>query len=859
MHMASQQRVSTDLPDDMPFVGRVARHARVMPEATAVTDGCRHLSYAELWNEASRLADGLRERGVQPGDAIMVRLPPGAEVLIALLAIHRLGGIYVPVDVATPVRLLARMGEVVKPRLVIQERAGIDIPDSLAQRVQTLDGLCLRDVPARLDVLPSLEQPSHVFFTSGTTGRPKAVLSSQRNLSHYIRAAVSRFGFGREDSFLAVARLSFSISFFELLVPLAVGGRVHILPREAVLHPQRLARALEGVSVFHFGPALLKRLFAYLDETDSRFDFSRIRHASSGGDFVSKAVVERMLRYFPAADVAVMYGSTEINCMGCSFHVPRTRCLDRVVVGRPLPGVTLQLRDAQERPVEAGEIGQVFMGGEGVALGYAGDPALTAERFTTARDGERFYAMGDLGRFTPEGDLELLGRKDFQVKIRGMRVELPAVEECLRAHPAVADCVVVGRRCAGQAERSLVAYVVAASGNAAAVTDLARHAAAELPDFMVPSRFVCIERLPLNFNGKVDRDALPDPEGRPLILSRGHVPPRTGTERRIAEYWQAQLGAGEVGIDDSFFERGGDSLAAVSLLAWLEETFGRFISISHFMAHPTIRELAEAVEQGVEPAEDREVVVLRKGDPAQPPLFCLYGVMLYRDLARNLNTRRMVCGVYVREEVELLRHGRTAVMQGWSVDGIADRYLRILREFQPRGPYFLCGESFGGVIALEVARRLREAGERVELVAMLDSIAPGYYRALPMWRRIAAHLRLAPARLCAWLRGRGCAAASVAAGALEDLREEVRHAAFRAYRPAVYGGRVLLFRARQRGAFDPGLPDLGWRVWLPRLIVHEVDGDHLGILRPGHVETLAATLSRCMAVERVATFATTGE
>ena len=840
-----------DLPDDSLIVGFFERYARNFPDDIAIIDDQREITYAELDQRANGLAHDLLARGLGPGDAVFVCMRPDVGLLIALLGIHKAGCIYVPIDPAYPLGHMARVLQEVPPALIVHDGEDAMFPLDHQERCEHIDALNAVHLSAQAPYVErSLDMPSHIFFTSGTTGNPKAVLSTQDNLLQYIGAAIKRFRFTSRDVFVAAARPSFSISLFELLVPLAVGGTVRILSRERILNLESLANAIASSTVFHLGPGMLKRLLPHIEMQHGRFDrFDGVRHASSGGDFVPVSVLRSMRRIFRNADVCVIYGSSEINCMGCSFSVPKGRQVEKTLVGKPFDGMTMRVLDDARRSVAAGEIGEVYFAGRGVSLGYVNRPELTRERFVEF-DGQRFYAMGDLGRVDGSGNLELLGRNDFQVQIRGMRVELTAVEECLRSFPGVADCVVVAWEDGKIRERSLVAYLVPENGREAELRMIHEYAIRNLPDYMVPSQFVRLSELPLNFNGKIDRKALPPPDSDNQILSADFMAPRNDVEKLLAGIWQSVLEVDRVGINDDFFELGGDSLRAVSFLVEVEDVLGKFIPIAFLMEHPTIREIAGAIEEETALKEDCEVVVLRKGN-ADPPLFCLYGVMLYRELAESLETSRMVCGVYVREEIDVIRNGisNPDFDTFWDVSVIAARYLEIIRRYQQAGPYYLCGESFGGVVALEVARMLREQGEEVRLVAMLDSVAPGYYAQLGKARRLALHMmRMAEEGLAnvfsrIWSRLSRRDRTSSGDRVLGDLRSQAREYAFSRYMPRVHDGEVHLFRAQERSAFDPDLEDLGWRKWLPELKVHNVPGDHLSILRKGQVEHMAAILN----------------
>ena len=378
----------------------------------------------------------------------------------------------------------------------------------------------------------------------------------------------------------ALARTSFSISMFELMSPLTAGGTLVVLDRDAVLDPARLADALaSGVTIFHAGPSLLKALFAHLAKPGAAADparFNRVRHASSGGDLIAPEVLRALVATFRRAEVFVIYGCSEIACMGCTYPVPRDRDVTRTFVGQPFDNVVARVLDRAGNPVPVGVVGEIHFAGAGVAAGYLHRPELTAEKFRAGDAGLRWYNTGDLGRLAPDGNVEIVGRGDFQIKVRGMRIELAEVEHHLRRAPGVADGVVAARPTPG-GERALVAYVVldpARRGDRGALAGVRTHLVDQVPDYMVPSLYVELPALPLNHNLKVDRNALPDPDAVRADATPAVRTPESDSERALAEIWTRVLGLGCVGIDDNFFELGGDSLSAMEMLAEVERELG---------------------------------------------------------------------------------------------------------------------------------------------------------------------------------------------------------------------------------------------------------------------------------------------
>jgi amino acid adenylation domain-containing protein len=568
------------------FEQQVARN----PEAVAVRFLEQRLSYGELNRRANRLARFLTRKGIVEGRPVVVCVEPGFEIVIALLGILKAGAAYVPLDPSYPAARMRAILDDTRPELVVTQRhlqSVLTFGESPVSSLEDIDTelarLAVVDAEQNPNAPISLEQTAYVYYTSGTTGTPKGVAGSQRNLLHYVKSAERRYGLSPSDTMPAIARFSFSISMFELLSPLVVGGTSLILERAHILEPARMARTLGEVTVFHAGPSLLRGLIAYIRRNYPDFTaFSRVRHASSGGDMVPPELLEALKEIFTNAEVFVIYGCSEIACMGTTYPVPRAERTLKTYVGRPFENVSVRVLDQANNVLPPGVIGEIHFAGDGITLGYLNRPELTAEKFVTL-DGRRFYRTGDRGRLSDDGWLEILGRSDFQTKIRGMRVELGEIEHALRRAPGVRDAVAVARDSPDQ-EKMLVAYVVLepeTGGNSGAdpatrLSALRRYLVDQLPEYMVPARYVELDALPLNHNLKVDRRALPKPsDADPRAGSKPSVrAPETATARTLAAIWQKLLRLERVGLDDNFFELGGHSLLAMQFSLEVEEALG---------------------------------------------------------------------------------------------------------------------------------------------------------------------------------------------------------------------------------------------------------------------------------------------
>ena len=599
---------SRALPDALAHASFEA-HCAARPDATALRFRDQALSYAQLNRHANQLAHHLLAQGIGVDDAVVVCVEPGFDIAIALLAIFKAGAVYVPLDPGYPPARIRAILDDTQPKLVLTH-------SHLVGRLALDDGACIAHFAldrqaALLDRLattnPALDlQASHtasIYYTSGTTGKPKGVMASRANVRAYLQLARERYQIDAHDVMPAIARFSFSISMFELMAPLVCGATLIVLEREQVLDLERLGEALRDVTFFHAGPSLLKNLLAHLRENDAAPGrYAGVRHASSGGDMVAPELLESLKQTFSNAEVFVIYGCSEISCMGCTYPVPRNLTLTRTYVGRPFDNVTVRVLDSALNPVPAGIAGEICFAGDGVVKGYLNRPELTAEKFVDI-DGVRFYRTGDMGRFSDDGWLEILGRNDFQINLRGMRIEIGEVEYNLRKAPGVRDGLVMAKA-APSGEKALVAYVVGTdrdSTNAperATIAALRRHMAQHLPDYMLPAAYVVLAALPLSPNGKVDRMALPAPSAQ-AFGSHAFEAPVGDIEIALARIWSEVLALQGIGRRDHFFELGGHSLLATQVLSRVRRDLGLTLPVRSVFDKPELADLAAELQIGM--------------------------------------------------------------------------------------------------------------------------------------------------------------------------------------------------------------------------------------------------------------------
>ncbi|GEM_PF-3764261 len=563
------------------------RIVQTHPERTAVSFGRERLSYRDLNGRANDLAHRLEGLGVRTGQAVGVCLRPCPAIAVALLAIQKLGCAYVPLDPDYPQERLRDISADAALAVTLTDDALLgQLGDALAQPFVIPEAPA--ELPANLGRDLDEGGTAVIFYTSGTTGQPKGIALSRGNIAYYVLSAIRQFGINPEDRILSVARYSFSISLFDLLTGLLAGGELVILRRDVVMDFAALSAELARATVAHLGPSLLKGLVRHAG-TGAAPSFQGLRHISSGGDFVPADLLEDLKTVFPRAELFVIYGCSEVACMGCFYPVPRDAAVERSFLGRAFPGTEVLVLGEDGTPAPAGAIGEICFHGPGVMTGYVNKPDLTRRSFVDV-GGRTFYRTGDLGRIHDSGNLEFMGRNDFQIKLRGQRIELVEIEGHLRRAPGVRDAVLTAAS-VGSEEKRLIAYLTLEDPSTFHLGPVRDYLRARLPDYMVPSGWIVLDRMPLNVNLKISRRDLPPPTLDNLIDTEPHVAPRSDEERLLAGIWQEVLGIPQVGVTDDFFGLGGDSLMVMNVCLLAAE-HGLRITPSRLAKAPTIAALA---------------------------------------------------------------------------------------------------------------------------------------------------------------------------------------------------------------------------------------------------------------------------
>jgi len=576
------------------------QQAALRPDAPALLFKDQALTFSEINSRANQLARHLLSYGVEPEARVGVMLPRTPDALVALLAIFKAGGCYLPLDPEYPPERLAFMLEDAAVSLLITEESlRVHLPEQATPVITLAGEQVAQQSIENIENEVRPEQLAYIIYTSGSTGRPKGVPVEHHQLLHTLQSAQEVLKLTESDCLPSIASFSFDISLLELLCAPLAGGRCLLVSTHGALEATVTTRVLQEATVLHAVPGLMRRFVNVARETTTG---RQLRLVLVGGEAVAPELLAEMLAVWSSADVRVLYGPTEATIICASYDVSREEAIDHQMIGRPLPNTTLRILDKAGKLVPIGVDGEICIGGAGLSRGYRQRADLTAESFVpdeySTCAGARIYRTGDRGRYLPDGNIEFTGRMDEQVKVRGFRIELGEIESVLREHQSVKEAVVIALEDKGN-EKRLVAYVVTAQDASRNVSELRSHLKERLPEYMIPSAFVYLDALPLTSHGKIDRRALPAPDAERPALAEAFIAPRTPAEKSLASIWTKLLGINRVGINDNYFELGGDSLLATQLVSQLRGVFEVELPLVNLFQYPTLAELAASIEEAI--------------------------------------------------------------------------------------------------------------------------------------------------------------------------------------------------------------------------------------------------------------------
>lgn len=713
----------------------IERQAAATPERWAVRGDGVSWTYAQLNARANKIAHRLRRGGVGRGSRVGVMLGRSPWMLAALLAAWKAGACYVPLDPDFPAERLAYMAEDAQlAALVTDTEHAPQWRERSRARIVEL-GASADAMAAEPEANPTAgaggEDLAYLIYTSGSTGRPKGVLIPHRALVNFLQAMRTAPGIRADDVMLALQTISFDMAIPELWLPLTVGACVEIVPRhvakDGALLQETIRRA--GATIVQATPTTWQILF----ETGWRGQPGL--RAWVGAEAVTPAVARGLLER--VAEVWNLYGPTETTVWSTAQRLREGD--DGVPIGRPLQNTRAYVFDRLLRPMPIRGIGELYLGGDGLAHGYLDRPELTATRFLPdpINRGAKLYRTGDLARWRDDGALECLGRADHQVKLRGYRIELGEIEATLTAHPAVSQAAVILRE-DRPGHKVLAAYVVAAGGSAPQAAELRTFLGRSLPDYMIPALWVPLAELPLSPNGKIDRKALPAvlPGGEAQVAEDR---PATETERRLAEIWRVVLGIDEVGRNADFFAVGGDSLLAVRVLSRVGSAFGCRVSLGELFQEPTLAAQARAVEAAMARVAQTFTALAADGDG--PIWFCVRATGDTSGAAAALPA--LAAALVPDQRLYALTWDAAAAGDPQTVAAQAAACLRQMTALQPVGPYYLAGFDQGGVLAWNIARQLTDRGATAGRLVLVGWAPPATAEAGARPRGLLRRLRRA--------------------------------------------------------------------------------------------------------------------
>ncbi|HDC4339545.1 TPA: enterobactin non-ribosomal peptide synthetase EntF [Klebsiella quasipneumoniae] len=832
----------------------VADQARKTPDAPALADANWQFSYREMRQQVVALAQLLRQRGVKPGDSVAVALPRSVFLTLALHGIVEAGAAWLPLDTGYPDDRLRMMLEDARPSLLIASE------DQLARfsDIPGLESLCYQQPLAVADDAPlALSKPDHtayIIFTSGSTGRPKGVMVGQTAIVNRLLWMQDRYPLSADDVVAQKTPCSFDVSVWEFWWPFIAGARLVMAEPEAHRDPQAMQQffAHYGVTTTHFVPSMLAAFVASLD-ADSVAACRTLRRVFCSGEALPTELCREWER-LTGAPLHNLYGPTEA-AVDVSWYPacgPELAAVtgSSVPIGWPVWNTGLRILDAAMRPVPPGVAGDLYLTGIQLAQGYLGRPDLTASRFIADpfAPGERMYRTGDVARWLANGAVEYLGRSDDQLKIRGQRIELGEIDRAMSALPDVAQavshaCVFNQAAATGGDARQLVGYLVSDSGLPLDTAALKARLAEQLPPHMVPVVLMQLADLPLSANGKLDRKALPLPT---LGGERSGRPPEPGMETLVAAAFSQLLGCEVNDIDADFFALGGHSLLAMRLAAQLSRQLARQVTPGQVMVASTVGKLSALLAADLSDEQAQRLgldtlLPLRESDG--PTLFCFHPASgfawQFSVLARYLSPRWSITGIQSPRP-------QGPMASAASLDEVCEHHLQTLLAQQPHGPYYLFGYSLGGTLAQGIAARLRQRGEAVAFLGLLDTWPPETQN----WAEKEAN-GLDPAVLAEIAREREAFLAAQQGQASGELFSAIEANYADAVRllttahSAKFDGKATLFvaeKTRQAG-MDP---QVVWGPWVGELEVFSQNCAHVDIISPQAFEAIGPVVKEIL-------------
>jgi amino acid adenylation domain-containing protein len=848
------------------------------PESIAISDDRKRITYTQLNEKANKLARYLHDSGAKEGSLVSICMERSTDILVALLAVQKAGCTYIPLDPIYPKDRLALVLEDGNPGLMITEKKLLEsLPETNTKNIFIEDIEAYQDYPGEntnFSVTPNTV--AYLIYTSGSTGKPKGVQIEHFSLVNFLNSMAKKPGITSKDVMLAVTTISFDIAGLEMYLPILCGATIFIASQETSMNPDLLIQKIEEsqATILQATPVTFRML------NSAEWGGAKRLKILCGGEAMPKELACDLIR--KCGELWNMYGPTETTVWSTveKVEIDENDKTGYVNLGKPIDNTFIYILNTEFQPVPVGYPGELFIGGDGLARGYFNLPSMTKEKFLpdpfTDKPNARMYRTGDLVQLTESGKIEFLNRIDSQVKIRGFRIELGEIESAIAQFGTIKNNVVIVRE-DNPGDKKLVAYIIKTENQEIDVMELRQFLKTKIPDYMVPSSFVFIEQFPLTPNGKIDRKALPSPLEAAPQQAKTYLEPQTDMEKKLAQIWSEVLKIQRIGTDENFFEIGGHSMIAVTLMVKIEKELGKRLPLAILFDHSNIHDMAQLLEKEVKPINWGSLVPIRsKG--SKKPLYLVHGaglnLLLYTTIVARLDPDQPVFGLQAK--------GLDGVDEPLdTIEGIAAYYNSEILKVDKSGSYALAGFSMGGQLAYEMARQLVEAGKKVSFLGVFDTVSENasdmhipfferyYLRTDRLYHQIFWTIGTFLKRplnkkfefvALKWkslkqkitkddykLKPEG-----VSVGKQSELPKylhkvhRANYIALEKYILPPYPGKLTLFRAMHQTFYIKDPVKYGWDEFVNEMVILDIPGEHSSIFAPPNDELFAKALQKCL-------------
>jgi amino acid adenylation domain-containing protein len=871
-------QTQTDYPENSCIHDVIEEQVKKTPDAIALEYNKQQLTYSQMNSRANALARFLLKRGAGEDKIVAIFLERGLDLPVTMLAVSKTGSTYLPIDPIFPKARLETILQDAGPVILVTQSS------LLGKMPQNNADLVIIDDPAIFNQeqqdnlgLGNPMKPLYIVYTSGSTGKPKGVPIKQHSLVSLVKYQVREMAVTPEDVLFAVTTVSFDVAEMDLCLPLFAGAKMVVSPQETATNTELLMKALEetGATLFEATPVTYKMLIR------SGWRGKKGLRIITCAEALSKELASGLLSR--CDKVWNCYGPTETTVWSTMKRVTLADLPGDgyIPIGSAVDNTRLYVLNKKLVPMPVGLAGELYIGGVGLSPGYINLPENTIKQFIpdlfSNEPGRLLYKTGDLVRFLPDGSVSFLNRIDSQVKIRGFRIELGEIESVLSRFEGVAENVVIVRQ-DSTGEKMLAAYYVPQDGAAPDIQEMRRYLKELLPDYMIPGAFVRMEKFPLTATNKVDRKSLPDPEVASQVQLKEYVAPVTPTEKKLAIIWASILKHSKVGIHDNFFEIGGHSMIAVSLILKIEKELGVRLPLATLFENSTVHLLGEIIDKRSKPVSWRSLVPIRP-EGSRKPIFLVHGVglnvLLYSALVNHLDPDLPVYGLQAKG-----LDGKEKPLE--TIEEIATHYISEMMTVDPDGPYAVAGFSLGGRIAFEMAQQLTAMGKKVSFLGLFDAAANEDYTSLSLLGKLGSRMQQS-VKYLAWniryfIKDQEQTKLSIISRKLKNIRKKLRGLdmeidakelvskgaeselprylkrvhranvkADKKYLQKPYGGKIVLFKAKHQTFYHRDPDHYGWDDYaLGGLQVHVIPGEHSRIFAPPNDRYFAAVLEESL-------------